>query len=87
MDLLAVLQVFEFGRVDIGDEEKVGAGAAGYGHGAGDGTDVGTNGGEETNFEAIDYFVEVLELFVLGGLVIVLFGDAGVGFGGDFFGG
>lgn len=84
LHLLVVLQVLEFLRVDVGEEEEIRAVAFGDGHGAGDGADAGSDGGQHAGFEGVDGLVEVLGLLGFRGGVVILFGDRGVGLGVDF---
>ena len=81
-----MFEVFELLGVVVGEEVEVRALALGDGHGAGDEADVGAVGGEEAGLEAVDGLVEVFDLVVFGGLGVPLFGDGGVGLGGDFRG-
>ena len=67
----------------VGEEEEVGPHAFGDRHGAGDGADVRADGGEEADLFAVDEVVEFADLLGFGRFVVVLFGDGGVGFGGD----
>lgn len=81
-----MIQILEFLGVNIGNEEKIGTVAFGHGHGARDGTDSRSDGGQEAGFQAINDFVQVLELLLFGTFVVPLLGDRGVGFGVDFVG-
>ena len=81
---LVVGEVGEFVGVGVSKEEEVRAGALGDGHGAGDGAQTAADGGQEADFHAVDCFVEVCDLGFLGGGVVPLLGDGGVGLGGDF---
>ena len=83
LDGLVVVNVHEFVRVRVGEEEEVRANALGDGHGAGDGPDAAADGGEQASFEAVAGFVEVLDLVFLGGFVIPLVIDCGIGLGVD----
>ncbi len=70
----------------VGYEEEVRPNALCDSHGAGNGTDGGTDSGKEADFEAIDSFIEVVNLVFLGGLGVVLFSGCWVGFGVDLGG-
>lgn len=81
-----MFQVFEFARVEVGNKQKVRAGSSGYAHGPRDGADTRADGGQQAEFEPVDGFVQLFELFVFWGLAVVLFGDRGVGFVADVVG-
>lgn len=55
----------------------------GYSHGASDGTNAVTDGGQEADFHAINRLVELVDLLLLGRFVVPLIGDSGVGLGID----
>ena len=84
LDSLVVLEVGELLRVLVGDKEEVGAVSLANGHGARDRAETWSNGGEEADAELVDCFVEVLDLLGLRGVVVILFGDGGVGLAVDF---
>lgn len=54
-----------------------------YGHRASDWTDAVADGSQEADLHAVDGLVEFVDLLLLGGFVIPLIGDGGVGLGFD----
>ena len=84
LDGLVVLEIGELLRVLVGDEEEVRAVPLADCHGAGDGAETRADGGEEADTELVDCFVEVVDLLGFWGVVVVLFGDRGVGLAVDF---
>ena len=83
LHFFGALEVGEFLRVRVREEVEVRAFALGDGHAAGDGAGALAVGGEEADFQPVDDFVEVFDLVVFGGFGVPLFGDGGVGLGGD----
>lgn len=54
-----------------------------YSHGARDGTNAVTDGGQEADLHAIDRLVELVNLLLLGRFVVPLVGNRGVSLGFD----
>lgn len=55
----------------------------GYSHGASDGANAATDGGQEADLHAIDRLVEFLDLLALWRFIVPLIGNGGVGLGFD----
>ena len=76
---LVVLEIVELLGMLVGKEEEIGSDTFGDGHCTTGWANTRTDGGEKTALEAIDDFVEILELLVFGGVLVPLLGNGGVG--------
>lgn len=82
---LVMFEIFELLRVDVGEVEEVGTHTFGNGHGTGNRTDVGANGGQQAALHAIDDAVELIELLILGSGFIPLRCNGRIGLGVNIF--